>query len=281
MAVAFSAVVGAQLTAGSASAEPRYRNYVALGDSYAAIGSLLSIEDTVGCFRSKENYPHVLAATLAVEKFTDVSCSSAKTDHMTTAQQTPTFGVNPPQFDALTSDVDLVTLTIGGNDFGFESILGQCGLLSATDPQGNPCQRANRNPDGSDKFLRKIEQEVAPKVAAVVRGVTKRAPRATILLVGYLRALPERHGCWPAMPIAAGDVPYLNVVQQKLIDALTDNAGGTVIGFDTMPLTGHDTCTAPGTRWVEPVLPAAPTTPVHPNALGQRNLGERLAAALR
>ncbi|RZS44856.1 GDSL-like lipase/acylhydrolase family protein [Herbihabitans rhizosphaerae] len=276
-----AAVTAGLLSGGTASATPKYRNYVALGDSYVSIASLLTVEDKVGCFRSRDNYPHVLAAKLGVARLTDVSCGSATTEHMTTPQQTPLFGTNPPQFDALNPDVDLVTLTVGGNDFGLESTFGKCGLLSATNPFGNPCQQANRNPDGSDQFLGKIEKEVAPKVAAVVRGVTERAPNATVLLVGYLRLLPDTKGCWPAMPIAAGDVPYLNVVQQRLTDALTRNTGGKVVAFDPTSLTGHDACTAPGTRWVEPVLPASPTTPVHPNVLGQRNLGERLAAALR
>ncbi|WP_020673294.1 SGNH/GDSL hydrolase family protein [Amycolatopsis nigrescens] len=280
-ALALCSAVGClPAVAGSASAAPRYRDYVALGDSYASIASLLTVEDKVGCFRSADNYPHVLAAKLGVERLTDVSCGSATTAHMTEPQRTPTLGTNPAQFDALRPETDLVTLTIGGNDLGFESVIGQCGLLSVTDPLGNPCERANRNPDGSDKVRRKIEQEVAPRVAAVVRGIKERSPDARVLLVGYLRWLPEATGCWPAVPLAQGDVPYATSLQQALVDVLAGNAGGNVSAFDPMPITGHDMCQAPGTRWVEPVVPAAPTTPFHPNALGQRNLGERLAERL-
>jgi hypothetical protein len=37
-----------------------------------------------------------------------------------------TSPANPPQFNALTADTQIVTLQIGGNDIGFTSILQNC-----------------------------------------------------------------------------------------------------------------------------------------------------------
>jgi hypothetical protein len=47
-----------------------------------------------------------------IRDYTDVSCGGARTDDMT-APQPVRLGPNPPQFDALRPDTDLVTLTIG------------------------------------------------------------------------------------------------------------------------------------------------------------------------
>jgi len=36
------------------------------------------------------------------------------------------------------------------------------------------------------------------------------------------------------------------------------------------PTIGHDMCTDPGVRWIEPLTPASPAAPAHPNALGEQ-----------
>lgn len=52
--------------------------YVALGDSYAAMGSISApAEDQAVCLRSTDNYPAVVLAGLQVESGTDVSCAGA------------------------------------------------------------------------------------------------------------------------------------------------------------------------------------------------------------
>ncbi|MBC6445622.1 hypothetical protein [Actinokineospora xionganensis] len=43
---------------------------------------------------------------------------------------------------------------------------------------------------------------------------------------------------------------------------------------------GHDVCQLPWNRWVEPVLPAAPTTPFHPNQSGQRGVADLVLTIL-
>ncbi|HVW32598.1 MAG TPA: SGNH/GDSL hydrolase family protein, partial [Acidimicrobiia bacterium] len=61
--------------------------YVALGDSYTAgPGVPNQVPEAGGCRRSDHNYPHLVAAALHLTDFHDVSCSGARTDHMTAAQ---------------------------------------------------------------------------------------------------------------------------------------------------------------------------------------------------
>ncbi len=242
--------------------------YVALGDSYTAgPGIPVTRVDPIGCQRSTRDYPALLAAALQIRDFTDVSCTGARTGNMTAAQQVP-LGTNAPQFDALHPDINLVTLTIGGNDIGFADIFQTCARLSAINPLGNPCER-QATAGGTDIYAQRIAA-TAPKVAQVLQGIRERSPRATVLLVGYLRLLPPTVGCYPVFPIARGDVPYLDGVQQRLIAMLADQAGdhGAVFVDVYAGSLGHDACQLPGVKWVEGTAPTSPAFPVHPNALG-------------
>ncbi|HEX2262154.1 MAG TPA: SGNH/GDSL hydrolase family protein, partial [Pseudonocardiaceae bacterium] len=151
-----------QMTAAAQTAGVPQR-YVALGDSYAA-GPEIPVQrfDPVGCRRSTSNYPSLVAAALGISDFTDVSCSGAQTENMTDPQRVP-LGINPPQFNALAPDTDLVTLTISGNDIGFSDIFVTCARLSSTDPLGNPCER-QATASGTDIYAQRIDAE-APNVA--------------------------------------------------------------------------------------------------------------------
>jgi lysophospholipase L1-like esterase len=264
-------------------------HYVALGDSYTA-GPVIPVQrvDPIGCERSTSNYPALLAGTLHIRDYTDVSCSGAKTVNMTAPQTVP-LGINPPQFDALRPDTDLVTLTISGNDIGFTEIIFTCARLSATDPFGNPCER-EATAGGGDFYAQRIA-DAAPKVAQVLAGIRARSPHAAVLLVGYLRILPPEVGCYPVFPVARGDVPYLDGLEQQLNAMLADQAGSHGAAFvDSYKRSlGHDACELPGTKWVEGTVPTSPAAPVHPNAIGMQevatfaldtltNLGETAAA---
>jgi lysophospholipase L1-like esterase len=266
------------LLAGPAGAEPSGpSSYVALGDSYTAgPGIPGQIPESGGCGRSDHNYPHLVAAGLGLERFTDVSCGSATTDHMAQAQPLPGGLTNGPQLDALGADVDLVTLGIGGNDIGFGEIILTCALRSLVLPITAPCRdHYNRNGDELGSRI----AATAPKVAGVLAAIRQRAPDARILVVGYPVILPAAGpGCWPLMPIAVGDVAWLRAVEGRLNAMLADEAvkaGGTFV--DTYPSSaGHDVCRLPGRKWVEGFVPTAPAAPVHPNALGMANTAEQV-----
>jgi len=246
------------------------KHFVALGDSYTS-GPVIPVQriDPLGCERSTSNYPALLAGTLHIRDYTDVSCSGAKTVNMTAPQTVP-LGINPPQFDALRPDTDLVTLTVSGNDIGFTEIIFTCARLSATNPFGHPCAQ-EATAGGGDFYAQRIVA-AAPKVAGVLEGIRKRSPHATVLLVGYLRILPPTVGCYPIFPIARGDVPYLDGLEQQLNDMLADQAfkhGAAFVDSYEGSL-GHDACQLPGMRWVEGTVPTSPAAPVHPNAIGMQ-----------
>jgi lysophospholipase L1-like esterase len=255
-------------------------NYVALGDSYTS-GPLIPdpTGSPVGCLRSDHNYPHLAARALGASLFTDASCQGATTDNMTQPEGVG-IGANPPQLSALSASTTLVTLQIGGNDINFADIVINCTSLSLTNPFGSPC-KDHYTAGGTDR-LRKAIDATAPKVGAVLQAIHQRAPNARVLLLGYPVILPDSgSGCWPVVPVAYGDVPYLRGVEIYLNKALAAQAaqhGATYVDTYTASA-GHDFCQAPGVKWVEGIVPTSPAAPVHPNALGEQGMARQVVAA--
>ncbi|MFJ9038532.1 SGNH/GDSL hydrolase family protein [Streptomyces sp. NPDC102406] len=283
-AVALAAVGGCVLTvavAGTATATTGERHgkprpdYVALGDSYTS-GPLIPVQVDANCARSDHNYPSITARERQVASFTDVSCGGATTAEMWRSQ-----GTNGPQLDAVRRDTDLVTLQIGGNDMGFGSIIATCAALSSKDLTGNPCQQYY-GASGHDQLTLNILR-TAPKVARVLRAVHAKAPHARVVVVGYPDLLPDDGtGCYPTVPFAAKDFPYLRDTGKRLNAMLRAVALLNRADYvDTYgPTVGHDMCKAPADRWIEPLSPTSPAAPAHPNAKGQEAMAKALMKTL-
>jgi lysophospholipase L1-like esterase len=249
--------------------------YVSLGDSYTA-GPVIPRQVDANCARSDHNYPSIVAAARAVTAFKDVSCSGATTEDMWKAQ-----GTNGPQLNALRRDTDLVTVQIGGNDIGFGSIIDTCARLAAQDPAGDPCRR-HYTATGTDELAATIVR-TAPKIDAVLRAVHARAPHARVLLVGYPDLLPDDgSGCYPSVPFAAKDFPYLRDTGKRLNLMLRLVAGWDRAQYvDTYGATlCHDMCKAPDVRWIEPLQPTSPAAPAHPNAKGEEAMARAVLERL-
>ena len=251
--------------------------YVAVGDSFTAGPGVLNQQlDQIGCFRSDHNYPHLVARARG-SALRDPSCSGAKTADLT-APQVILGGANPPQFNSLDAGVATISMQIGGNDIGFTEILYRC---AAVLPLGAPCHAAY-TAGGTDELSRRIAA-TAPKVAAALAEARRRSPQARIFVLGYPAILPEAQpGCWPSLPIAPDDVPYLRDKQKELNAMLATRAaaaGATYVDVYP-PSIGHDACQLPGARWVEPLVPLSPAAPVHPNALGMQGMAAALAGAM-
>jgi lysophospholipase L1-like esterase len=263
------------LSVGAAGASAA--NWAGLGDSYAA-GPLIPNQqlNPLGCLRSDHNFAHLAAAALG-RSLADASCSGAKTDDMT-APQDVTPGQNPPQFNALTTDTQIVTLQIGGNDIGFTSILENC---ATANPFAHPC-RDKYVVNGHDTLADKIDA-TAPKVATVLQGIHARSPGARVFVVDYAAILPETgSGCWPQVPIAFSDVPYLRSVEKNLNAMLAQQAAANDarIVDDYTASIGRDACKSSSTRWVEPLVPANAAAPFHPNARGEAGIAAEVVSAV-
>ena len=212
-----------------ASSEPARPtlSYVALGDSFTAAPGIPETDGSDGCLRSSHNYPALVADRLGDEydvRLTDRSCSGADTSSLAGEQ---TFGSTPlpPQLDALDRDTDLVTLSIGGNDFGvFLRLVGGCVSLAAQDPDGSPCRDAAH--DQGD-LLAQTQAKIEGRLVRAIREVRRRSPDAEVLVVGYPQLAPARGGGPDLLPLASGDLSFARHVNHALTDNLARAAERT------------------------------------------------------
>jgi lysophospholipase L1-like esterase len=235
------------LTAGPAAAQtiPAGSTYVALGSSFAAgPGVTREADDALPrCSQSQDNYARQLARMRRL-KLVDRSCGGATTVHVLQGGQ---FG-QPAQIDALTPDTRLVTVTIGGNDWGYMAALGA--MACKERPEAVPdsarriCAQAilpdtERMLETAGRNLRQIGTEVR-----------RRSPKARLVFVDYVTILPDRGAC-PNLPLKPEEVGRLQPLVARLA-ALTE-AAARASGADLVKASaltrGHDLCAAD--PWVQ------------------------------
>ncbi|MDX3658595.1 SGNH/GDSL hydrolase family protein [Streptomyces sp. ID05-26A] len=272
MRIVAGLAVVAMLVAGTSTAQADTLDYVALGDS-AAAGPLIPNQDpALWCLRSSNNnYPQV-AAKILNATLTDVSCSGAKTTDFAQRQ----FGFVKPQYDALKSTTDLVSITIGGNDVGLvQTALGCINLLP--EPIGLSCE--DRLTSGGDQVAAAIGKW-APEFGKALDEVKRRAPHAKILVTGYGTYI-RPGGCYPVQPIWARDADYLQGSVNLLSATAKQEAekrGATYVDLAAVSV-GHDTCAKPSERYLEGLIPTTIAAPLHPNAQGMAAFGATVARA--
>ncbi|WP_405083942.1 SGNH/GDSL hydrolase family protein [Microbispora sp. NBC_01389] len=271
LAASVSPLLPATASTASAASTAVTARYVALGDSYASGAGLPEPTDPE-CSRSGLNYPSVLARSYGSRSLRDVTCGGATTRDLWHRQ-----GAKAPQLRALSRNTTLVTVTMGGNDIGFSSIIGTCLSAARSDPAGSPCQ-AEYAKSGHDELTRRI-RALSPRITAMLADVRRRSPRATVMLVGYPALLPESGAACPSVvPFAKGDFPYLRDTVKRLNGMLRQQArrSGAIYVDTYTPTIGHDMC-AGDARFVEPLVVAAGVAPAHPNQQGQRVMASLVA----
>ncbi|MCF6378744.1 SGNH/GDSL hydrolase family protein [Nocardioides KLBMP 9356] len=232
-------------------------DYVAMGDSFSAgpfIGTMRT--DPQGCARSKDNYPAFLADWLDVASYTDVTCSAATTADLYAPMTLFDGGTAPPQIDAVSSDTDLVTLGIGGNDFAIYD-----GLIRCQQP-GAACPVDQLGADA---------RKVAGRIAQAVRRITTIAPDADVLVVGYPDILPTEGTCKAigTSPEVLGPVTEVAGLLNASLRRGAEAAGASYVDMEAVS-GGHDVC-AKGRAWVNgPRFRAGIAAPFHPKINGMR-----------
>lgn len=277
LTAALTTLASTTLAAPAVAADPPPLRYVALGDSYSAASGLLPLKPLapLACLRSQRNYPTVIAERTGAT-LRDVTCGGADTGDYRAAQYP---GVAPPQLAALRADTQLVTMTIGGNDSGvFVGAITRCGSEGLrTLGQGNPCERRY-----GSSFEDTIRTTTYPALVQALQDVRAAAPQARVAILGYPWIVPASGRCFPQLPIARGDVPYLRSLQATLNDAVSRAAAATGATYVDLSAVseGRDACKSLGVRWVEPVLGTTNAVVVHPNARGERGMADRTMAVL-
>lgn len=104
------------------------KRYAALGDSYAAgigIGNVGSAQDAAECSRYDGAYPEKIQSIVEAESFQFVACSGDLSKNVVETQlgKLKSTGFN----DRV--EFDLITVSAGGNDVGFSTVLEACLFL--------------------------------------------------------------------------------------------------------------------------------------------------------
>ncbi|WP_245815947.1 SGNH/GDSL hydrolase family protein [Rhodococcus maanshanensis] len=259
-----------------AAAAPQPLEYVNLGDSFSAGSGVYPVVPTAvsQCMQSERNFSHIVAQQLG-HRLTDVSCGGAKTGDF----YAPQYPGTRAQLDALTPTTELVTLMIGGNNNNtFAGAMATCiGAMVSSPVAQAPCQAQH-----GAKLAEPIETQTYPALVKALSDIHDRSPQARVFIAGYPWLLPASGSCYPQMPVAAGDVPYLRALQAKLNDAVRRAAKETGATFVDMSQVseGRDGCKPVGERWIEPMLFATQPVPVHPNADGERAIAAEMLKAI-
>lgn len=258
-------------TSGDADARPTYARYVALGDSFAALGPTSA--PTTGpadCHRSTRNYAALIAERPDVGDLVDVTCGGALTPDMTSPQTT----ASPPQFDALGPDVDLVTLSIGGNDIGFGDIVS-CILHTPRVSTGPPCR------DRLEFPVTDALDELGSRLDEVYSGIRHRSPDARIVTTAYLPLVPVHGGCDFVSRMNPGDVTWTRHVTDRINMIVTDaaeRAGAVAVLPDDAE--DRSACAAPAERYTDFTGVETGSHPMHPTAAGHRAMAQAVTGVL-
>lgn len=255
---------------GDDSSGPRYARYVALGDSFAAFGPVdAPTSGPERCLRSSLNYPAVLSETESIGELVDVTCGGARTTDMTARQIDET----PPQFDALTGDTDLVTLSIGGNDIGFGDIAG-CVITTPADT-GAPCR------DRLEMPVTTALGALPATLDAVYAGIRQRSPDARIITTAYMPLVPAHGGCGFVSAMSPGDVTWTRAVTDRInliVADAADRAGADLVVPDDAD--ERHACAPAAQRYTDFTGSETGSHPMHPTATGQAAMAGAVAERL-
>jgi lysophospholipase L1-like esterase len=241
-----------------APALARASGYVALGDSYSSgVGTRTYYPDGGSCYRSPRAYPVLVASQLA-SSLSFTACSGAKTGDVLSKQLGP-----------LSASTNYVTISIGGNDAGFSSVLTQCLL-----PWPFSCDSDIAN---AQSYIRNT---LPGQLNGVYSAIKSRAPSARVAVVGYPRPF-NGEDCDAGIFFSPSEETKLNQTADLL--AITEGSRASAYGFRFVDprsaFTGHAVCD--DVEWLNglsnPIMES-----YHPNVTGQSSGYEPLVyAALR
>ncbi|MER7072220.1 SGNH/GDSL hydrolase family protein [Terrabacter sp. NPDC000476] len=240
--------LGAALALGAPAATAAGTGYVALGDSYSSgTGTRSYISDGTSCQRSVYAYPSLDAAALGLS-LTFRACSGA-----TVADVTNT------QLSALTTSTAYVTISVGGNDAGFASVLTEC---------AQPGWLSNCN-GAIDKAQTTVNSTIPGRLATLYSSIRAKAPNARVLVVGYPRIF-NGEDCNALTWFSPAEETRLNAMADLLnsrTSTAATNAGFTFVN-PTSRFLGHAVCDSP--EWLNG-LSSPITDSYHPNVAGHRD----------
>ncbi len=243
VAAALAAAAAVAVSAAPASAAGE--SYVALGDSYSSgTGTRTYISDGTSCLRSVYAYPSLIAAAKSYT-LNFRACSGAKIGDVTTSQ-----------LSALTASTAYVSISVGGNDAGFSSVLTTC---------AQPAWLSNCT-GAIDRAQSYIRNTLPGQLNTLYAAIRARAPSATVTVVGYPR-LFNGVDCNLLTWFSSTEMSRLNATADLLnsTTAARASAAGFTFANPTTAFLGHAVCSS--SEWINGL--SSPTQEsYHPNRAG-------------
>jgi lysophospholipase L1-like esterase len=243
LAAAFA--IGILITLGLAN--PAYAAppaYTALGDSYSSgVGTRQYYDDGTSCQRSPYAYPVLDAARIGAA-LTFAACSGARVPDVLNTQ-----------LGSLSPGTAYITVSIGGNDAGFASVITRCAL-----PWPYTCWTQISNANAY------IRNTLPASLDNLYNRIRAQAPNARVVVVGYPRLFNESD-CQSLARISPGEQAALNDTADLLADITAGRAAAHNFGFadPRSAFTGHAVCDS--VEWVNGL--SNPTSEsYHPNRTG-------------
>jgi lysophospholipase L1-like esterase len=229
--------------------------YTALGDSYSAGVGTRTYYPNDACHRSPLAYPVLDAARLGAP-LSFAACGGATVSSVLSGQ-----------LGTLSPDTGYVTLTVGGNDAGFSSVINQCAK-----PWPYTC---TNNINAANAYIRNTLPGSLDNLYAQIR---TRAPDARVVVVGYPR-LFNGEQCNLLSRISSQEQSSLNATADLLDATIAGRAAAHGFGFadPRAAWTHHAICD--DVEWLNGL--SNPTSDsYHPNRTGQASYADEVAAAL-
>jgi lysophospholipase L1-like esterase len=241
--IAAAALLVVGLAAPAQAAPP---SYVALGDSYSSgVGTRSYLNDGSSCQRSVYAYPSLIAAAKGYA-LNFRACSGATVADVTNSQ-----------LSALSAANAYVTISVGGNDAGFASVLTTCAQPSWL----SNCTGAV---DGAQRY---IAGTLPGSLRTLYASIRAKAPNARVVVVGYPRIF-NGTDCNLLTWFSGSEMTRLNQTADQLDSAIAAAASSAGFGFvnPVSAFVGHAVCDR--TEWINGL--SSPTTEsFHPNRSGQ------------
>jgi hypothetical protein len=299
----------------------RVKHYVALGDSYAAgMGASPIASGNGNCRRSVNNYAGLLSdamdsnvplsygASQGWSQLDVLACSGARTYNVTpglpgSAPQSGMEAWDPhvwgpkagqdliqPDYQITMLDeaqrrspIDLVTLSIGGNDAGFSDVITDCALGV------NGCTSGGDLTDYENRLRARIDS-LSGNLAAVYRQVANHSGNAWVMVIGYPHIFPDNGSNNCAVDVRLL-FTFLTTEKMAMLNRMTDELdaviANTTAAVNTerhnalqmsfvdprLSFAGHDACSStPYVHKIQWAWPVTDPASAHPNNAGWQAL---------
>jgi hypothetical protein len=245
--IATTGTAAAIALTGSGAAHASSDNYVALGDSYSSgVGAGDYTSSSGDCDQSTNAYPYLWDDSESPSSFSDEACSGATTTDVLDDQLGP-----------LNSSTGLISLTVGGDDVGFTSVMETCVLDSTSS-----CVSAVDNAETE------AQDDLPAKLDTLYSAITSDAPNAHVVVLGYpeLYDLSESSSC---VGLSTTDRTDLNQAADILDGVIKTQAEDYGFSFvDIRPyFSGHEICDSDA--WLHSVNILDVSESYHPTEDGQ------------